>query len=197
MFFSMLFVLVTIIITLVPAPQPLSIELALPLMPIAQNLISNSVDLKIKNYVSLSNFEDAMKHTASSMSVPAVVSLPMEPGNALIERRNKPLHPFHIQNWLQLIQTEPLLLHYSVILQSFFHGFQVGIPSIFKTFIPQNSHSITLYSKEFNDLINKELSIGHYIGPFTQSQLESLIGPFQCSPLAIIPKPHSTKFRLI
>ena len=44
-------------------------------------------------------------------------------------------------------------------------------------------------------LRNKEFKRGRYIGPCTCQEVESLIGPFQSSPLSLIPKP--SKFRPI
>ena len=46
--------------------------------------------------------------------------------------------------------------------------------------------------------MNKELAKGHYIGPFPFSKIEASLGPFQTSPLLLIPKPGKPgKFRLI
>lgn len=49
----------------------------------------------------------------------------------------------------------------------------------------------------FITLINKEFLSHHYFGPFSRTQLENIIGPFQTSPLSLVPKPHSDKYRLI
>ncbi|KAG1857239.1 hypothetical protein C8R48DRAFT_553441, partial [Suillus tomentosus] len=45
--------------------------------------------------------------------------------------------------------------------------------------------------------IISEQSTGRYSRTYSPSELESLIGPFQTSPLGLVPKPNSTKFRLI
>jgi len=37
-------------------------------------------------------------------------------------------------------------------------------------------------------IVMAEVAKGRYIGPFTQKELEDLIGPFQTSPLSVIPK---------
>jgi len=43
-------------------------------------------------------------------------------------------------------------------------------------------------SHAFDHILEHELAMGRYIGPFTHSDLEALIGPFQTSPVSIIPK---------
>ncbi|KAG2748158.1 hypothetical protein P692DRAFT_20676221, partial [Suillus brevipes Sb2] len=45
--------------------------------------------------------------------------------------------------------------------------------------------------------IISEQNAGRYSRAFSIPGLESLIGPFCTSPLGLIPKPHSTKFRLV
>lgn len=51
---------------------------------------------------------------------------------------------------------------------------------------------------EFNSIIQKELNKGRYISPLLADMLEKLIGPFQSSPMSIIPKQGKPgKFRVI
>jgi hypothetical protein len=51
---------------------------------------------------------------------------------------------------------------------------------------------------EFNSIIQNELEKGRFIGPFLADTLKDLIGPFQSSPLSIIPKPgNAKKFRIV
>jgi len=47
-------------------------------------------------------------------------------------------------------------------------------------------------------IVMAEVKKGRYIGPFTWKELEDLIGPFQTSPLLVIPKPgQPDKYLLI
>jgi len=49
-----------------------------------------------------------------------------------------------------------------------------------------------------DEIILKEVSKGRYIGPFPLSLIEDAIGPYQSSPLSIIPKPGKPgNFRLV
>jgi hypothetical protein len=79
-----------------------------------------------------------------------------------------------------------------------YNGFQAGIPAIAVSYTPSNSVSITEHCNAFTNIINLEFQKNRYIGPATKSQIEDLLGPFQTSPLSIIPKPNKPgKYRLI
>jgi hypothetical protein len=78
------------------------------------------------------------------------------------------------------------------------HGFCVRAPTITQSFTPPNNSSIFVHYGTFNEILHKEFTKQWYIGPFTQDALETLIGPFQSSPLNTIPKPGKPgKFHLI
>ena len=63
---------------------------------------------------------------------------------------------------------------------------------------PPNSTSLSMYEKEFKEIVNKELMKECYIGPFPFMTIEAAIGPFQSSPLSLIPKPGKPgKFCLV
>ena len=50
----------------------------------------------------------------------------------------------------------------------------------------------------FMDIIHKEFAKQQYIGPLTASKTQHIVGPFQSSPLSLIPKPgHPGKYRMI
>ncbi|KIO08716.1 hypothetical protein M404DRAFT_57315, partial [Pisolithus tinctorius Marx 270] len=72
------------------------------------------------------------------------------------------------------------------------------VPNIPRTYTPPNSPSIIQYSHAFQEIVEKEFARGRYLGPFPPHLLEQYIGPFQSSPLSIIPKPGKPgKYRLI
>ena len=68
------------------------------------------------------------------------------------------------------------------------HGFDLGVPSISQSYIPTNSSSINKLPAEYERIVEKEFHRGRYLGPFSQAELESIIGPFQFSPLSLVPK---------
>lgn len=87
---------------------------------------------------------------------------------------------------------------YPSLVQNIAQGFSVGFPSIHHTYTPLNHHSLLVHASAFAASISRELVTGRYLGPFTQSEVEDLIGPFHTSPLSIIPKPHKpNSFRII
>jgi len=77
-------------------------------------------------------------------------------------------------------------------------GFTVNIPPIATTYAPPNHPSIVTHHNAFEASINKEFTLKRYLGPYSQSDIKSVIGNFQSSPLSIIPKLGKPgKFRLI
>ncbi|TFY59650.1 hypothetical protein EVJ58_g5647, partial [Rhodofomes roseus] len=120
------------------------------------------------------------------------------PTHALWQRRRKPLTPYVADVWEQLLADSGLQCRYPTIVQSFRHGFRIGIPHLVHTHTPPNAQSIDTHPAEFRNAIESERQKERMLGPFSRDELESLIGPFQTSPLSIIPKPHKPgAFRLI
>ena len=78
-------------------------------------------------------------------------------------------------------------------------GFHAGIPKITTTYTPENHSSLSepTAASFFTSLVQIEFDKGRYIGPFTTAQVESLLGPFQTSPLSLVPKSTPGKFRLV
>lgn len=74
----------------------------------------------------------------------------------------------------------------------------LGFPSISVTFNPPNDVSLSEHPEKFEAIVAKEFDRGRYLGPYSRAELEYLIGPFQSSPLSLIPKPHKPQsLRLI
>ncbi|OJA16495.1 hypothetical protein AZE42_13267, partial [Rhizopogon vesiculosus] len=118
---------------------------------------------------------------------------------AVLEARKlKALTPYHADTWLRLLNKSGLILTYSHIPQSLQHGFIGSIPIITSTYTPPNSPSATEHADAFMAILTREFNVGRYIGPLSQAEVETLIGPFQTAPLSIIPKPGKPgKFRLV
>lgn len=82
--------------------------------------------------------------------------------------------------------------------QSLTNGFIINAPYITATSMPSNHPSIKLNYSTFSSIIEAEFAKGCYLGPFSREALEGMLGPFQTSPLLIIPKPGKpNKFHLI
>jgi hypothetical protein len=106
--------------------------------------------------------------------------------------------PYIAEGWQELLESNNLITKYRHIPISLQYGFNAGVRYIARTFIPPNDESISLHHDVFQQSINHEFSKGRYEGPYSQQQMEDLLGPFQTSPLAIVPKPQKPgKFRII
>ena len=139
-----------------------------------------------------------MSGTTICTHVPDAELLRMAPADALTLRKHQPRTPYKADAWQRALQEAGLLVRFPSIPTGLREGFIVGYPTISRVQSPPNSTTIALYTSEFNDVVNKEISKGRYIGPLLFSDITNLIGPFQTSPLSMIPKPSRLgKFRLI
>ncbi|KAL1948034.1 hypothetical protein VTO73DRAFT_12109 [Trametes versicolor] len=122
----------------------------------------------------------------------------MEPIDALVHRRSNPLTPLRADEWERLLRKSALFERYSRLVDWIRFGFITDIPPIYSTFTPPNSTTLELHRDEFDRIIRHEFDSRRYIGPFSRTILESLIGPFQSSPLSLVPKPHKVDvYRLV
>jgi len=132
------------------------------------------------------------------MNVPAAATHHTELRTAVSQRRHKPLTPLVADRWETDLHSAHLHTRYPQIPEFIRHGAHAGIPHIQRTFTPLNNQSTELLSLAFNDIIQSEFNKGRYLGPFSQEELEKEIGPFQSSPLSLVPKAGKPgKYRLI
>jgi hypothetical protein len=106
--------------------------------------------------------------------------------------------PYNANGWQDLLIEFNLSHKHLTLLEQLMRGFHVHAPTMTWSFTPPNNPSILMHQDAFNEILHREFQKQRYIGPFTQDALETHIGPFQSSPLNIIPKPEKPgKFRLI
>jgi len=136
-----------------------------------------------------------MTSTTSVLDVPPPLTVLKA---ALEHRKLKVSTPYKPDVWqLQLLQAG-LFERYSHIPDGMCFDFHLDFPVITSTQSPPNKESLTEYTKEFCNIIESEIKKGRYIGPLTSSQVQQLIGPFQSSPISIIPKTgRPGRFRII
>ncbi|KAE8191120.1 hypothetical protein CF335_g6174 [Tilletia laevis] len=67
-------------------------------------------------------------------------------------------------------------------------GFDFGIPEIRVTVTPPNHLSARSQPDAVDKVVEKETEKGRWRGPLSRTEVERLVGPFQTSPLGIIPK---------
>ena len=126
--------------------------------------------------------------TQTGTSAPDVGRRTMGPKAALERRGFNPLTPYAREAWADLLSACGLGERYPSLVQSLAEGFDVGIPRIRITYSPPNHPSVHLLPDVYNSIVDSEFKAGRYIGPFTREQVESAIGPFQTSPLSLVPK---------
>ena len=123
---------------------------------------------------------------------------PMEPTSALAHKIRFPTTLYQPDAWETALRTANLLHRFSHIPPGFRNGFIINFPHISHVQIPPNKDSVSLYRTEFAKTLDKEVNKNRYLGPFTASLLTALIGPFQSSPISIVPQPgRPGKFRLV
>ena len=106
--------------------------------------------------------------------------------------------PLIADEWETALTNTGLINRYPRIPHFIHHSLDASIPPIFSTFTPSNHPSITSNQHIFHEIVNMEFKKGHYWGPFSKTELKCIIGPFQTSPLSLIPKPSKPgKFHLI
>ena len=104
-------------------------------------------------------------------------------------RKSQALTPYKVLAWESLLIDSGLHVKYPSIPQGLRTGFIIDMPNIRVTQTPPNKSTISDLQSHFDTIINLELHKRRYIGPFSRQIVESLIGPFQSSPLSMIDKP--------
>jgi len=102
----------------------------------------------------------------------------MELKAVLEARKLKALTPYHADTWHRLLIKSGLIHSHSHIPQSLQYGFLGSIPTITSTYIPPNNPSVAEHSDAFTEILTREFSAGRYLGPLSQTEMETLIGPF-------------------
>jgi hypothetical protein len=136
--------------------------------------------------------------TTRGTSAPDALLQLTELRNVLELRKSRALTPYNPPAWESLLRDSGLLKRYPSLPQNLRTGFLINIPKVTTTQTPPNRPVITEFQSQFDKIVNLEILKRRYIGPFTRELMEPLIGPFQCSPFSIIPKPGKPdRFRLV
>lgn len=108
--------------------------------------------------------------------------------------------PFIWQKWHEHLEHAGALEEFADVPKGTRFGWRLGVPDSFpllSSYIPNNHRSAVDQPDFIMSYIHSEVSARRYTGPFSPDRLERLIGCFRTSPLGVIPKPGSSKFRLI
>ena len=132
------------------------------------------------------------------MSVPDVGLTPTASSVALVLKKHWLRTPYKADAWEQELQRAGLLDQFHKMPNGFRHGFNLNLPHVSSIQSPPNNDSINTHLEQFNTIIDNEINKGRYLGPFPLNEIETALGPFQSSPLSLIPKPGCPgKLRLI
>jgi hypothetical protein len=106
--------------------------------------------------------------------------------------------PIIVDRTIHLLHTLGLQDKWKHIIAGLQDGFDVGIKEApTHTLIFDNHASSRLDPAFISTYLENEESVGRYSQPFSPSQLEDIIGPFRTSPIGLVPKSGSSKFRMI
>lgn len=110
----------------------------------------------------------------------------------------KVVTPLPHTSWFDILSQCSLLQDFNDVPHGLRSGFRTGVSSTLTThYIPNNHNSAINAPQLVDEHIAKELALQRYSGPFSVSQLLTLIGPFRTAPLGVVPKPNSDKSRII
>lgn len=127
-----------------------------------------------------------------------MANLAMELRVALSARELRAQTPLRVEAWRDALAETGLDCKYPNLSTSIEFGFNVFIPPIHKTFAPPNRISDPDHQAAFKSIVQKELLLGRWLGPYPRAVIEEVLGPFQTSPISMVPKPGKPgKFRLV
>jgi hypothetical protein len=93
-----------------------------------------------------------------------------------------------VEGWRTLLAHTGLSARYAHILHGIEFGFTLNLPNIRDNLHPPNSLSAVEHREVLDAEFAKEFAAGRYLGPFTAATINDVLGPFQTSPLSVIPK---------
>ncbi|GAV98639.1 reverse transcriptase ribonuclease h [Lentinula edodes] len=136
--------------------------------------------------------------TQRSTVVQDVQAATTELATALKASKTRVNTPLQVEAWNLAIAELNLTTKYPTLVESIRHGFNVGIPRIYHTFSPPNRLNEPESQAAFEIVMRNEISTGRWLGPYTQETIERVLGPFQTSPISMIPKSDKPgKYRLL
>ncbi|KAE8243949.1 hypothetical protein A4X03_0g7648, partial [Tilletia caries] len=144
--------------------------------------------------------EQKLVKRAGNTSAPSADTRAMGHTNALVMAQDlrpelaalpRPLDADGLQSALEELG---LMDAFGEIVRGVRDGFDFGIPAIRETKTPPNHKSAVVHKEVLKGIAKAEVEKGRWIGPFSQQEVEDLIGPFQSSPMGVIPKANG-KFR--
>lgn len=98
--------------------------------------------------------------------------------------------PLNADRWHHHLSDLGLLDKYPDLVNYIRFGFPFGDFPILSTFTPDNHASIEEFRNVFDKNMQHEIDAGRWLGPYSADVVAQVLGPFQTSPMSIIPKPN-------
>jgi hypothetical protein len=131
------------------------------------------------------------------MSAPSARVPTTEPSSVRPEAPFPIVTPLIAERWRSLLSDLGILDQFLDVVNGIESGFPLNSSiSIDASRIYDNHNSAVGHPEIIEKMLAAELATGRYVGPFSQSELEDLIGPFIAHPLGLAPKSDGT-WRLV
>ncbi|GBE83386.1 hypothetical protein SCP_0504340 [Sparassis crispa] len=113
--------------------------------------------------------------------------------------RERIITPYDAEAFEYTLRMLGLFQRYPLLPQKLHYGFPIGdFNPLLRTFAPPNHSSGAEHIDFIRQYISEQVSLGRMTGPYSQAQVEHILGSFfVSSPLAVVPKAGSKKFRLV
>ena len=111
----------------------------------------------------------------------------------LLEQHYEPPTPIKVNQLSELLQHHPDSDKVQYVIQGLWHGFDLEYSGPFEPRTPDNLSTETQDPQLIKDKLQKEVKLGHMVGPFKEPPFPDLI----CSPVSLVPKKESSELRMI
>ena len=151
--------------------------------------VEGSSTNEVQPYVRTGNNQIVALTRPDNTSMSAQDVVPRSTEQTLVPLPNPEIRtPLVAEEWRAALEAAHITHKYPKIPEFIQTGADTSIHSLQSTFTPPNHLSILLYHTAFNNIVNSEFHKGRYWGPHSKEELETILGPFQTSPLSLIPK---------
>ncbi|GBE88972.1 hypothetical protein SCP_1403800 [Sparassis crispa] len=132
-------------------------------------------------------------------SAPSVVPTVMPLRLSGVSERERIITPYDADAFESVLHTLGLFQRYPFLPRKLRYSFPIGdFAPLLRTFAPLNHSSGAEHINFIRQYISEQVSLGCMTGPYSQAQVEHILGShFVSSPLAVVPKAGSKKFRLV
>ncbi|GBE80443.1 hypothetical protein SCP_0301580 [Sparassis crispa] len=116
-----------------------------------------------------------------------------------VSEHERIITPYDADAFESVLHALGLFQRYPFLPRKLHYSFPIGdFALLLRTFAPPNHSSGAEHIDFIHQYISEQVSLGRMTGPYSQAQVEHILGSyFVSSPLAVVPKADSKKFRLV